>query len=154
MSLRWWLAAVVGALALGAVAAGCGGGGDQTATVPKAIFIKKANAICSARGKDIAASATKLYTREPKSKAEGVAIEAEFVSASVIPAIEKEIEEVDAIGAPDKGEDSVEAIVDSVEEELDQAKADPAKYATSRYAFAQAEKMADKYGLRTCPMGL
>ena len=149
-------ALLAGALAIALVAAGCGGGGDNstsTATISKAEFQKKGNAICAEGEKRIQKEATKYAKEHHLTKEPTPAQFSEIAEAIVIPSIQRQINELRAIGAPAGEEKKAEETFDAVEEGLEEIKKDPAKLVQSEGeipAFAKANKMAKGLGLGAC----
>jgi hypothetical protein len=150
-------------LVAGLVLAGCGGGGSSSSTtgasgtsgaqgaaLPKSEFVAKGNAICAKGNQEINAEAKKIFT---SSQAPSQATQEKFVTDTVIPAIQQQIDGIDALPAPSGDEDQVQAIVDAAQSALDKAKQDPSlltDQAQGGDPFAQANKLADDYGLTKC----
>jgi hypothetical protein len=138
-------------LVLALAVAGCGGGGSSssTAALSKSEFVAQGNAICQKGDKAINEAAKKVFTQ---SQAPSQATQQKFVTDSVIPSIQSEIDAIDALPAPSGDEDQVQAIVDAAQSALDKAKADPTLLTDQGGSdpFAQANKLADDYGLTKC----
>jgi hypothetical protein len=148
------LAAVV-ALAL----AGCGGGGDDTTvttgSLSKAAFVKKADAICT-KGTERLQKGFGAYLRKNKksilalrhpSKADYEGL----IGGVLIPNLEREIEEIRALGAPSGDEERVEAIFTALEEGIEVAENDPkAVKHSSEAIFGVGSRLAKEYGLEVC----
>ncbi|MFL5891375.1 MAG: hypothetical protein ACJ75I_01390 [Solirubrobacterales bacterium] len=152
-------------LVAGLVLAGCGGGssssttgasgasgtsGAQGAALSKSEFVAKGNAICAKGSQEINAEAKKIFT---SNQAPSQATQEKFVTDTVIPSIQQQIDGLDALPAPSGDEDQVQAIVDAAQSALDKAKQDPSlltDQAQGGDPFAQANKLADDYGLTKC----
>jgi len=149
-------------LVAGLVLAGCGGGssssttgasgtsGAQGAALSKSEFVAKGNAICAQGNQEIQAAGQKAF---PKGQQPTQADEENFATDTVIPSIQEQIDGIDALPAPSGDEDQVQAIVDAAQSALDKAKQDPSLLtgqAQGGDPFAQANKLADAYGLTKC----
>jgi hypothetical protein len=151
MSARFLITvgSVVALFAIGA--AGCGGGDDSTeaetaATLNKSEFVSQANAICAEGNKETDAIFGSFKQGEPKSEAETV-IEEEFV-----PAVQKQIDEIRALGAPEGDEAMVEEMLDLAQSDLDRVETEPGIVINGSEVdqFADFAKIAHPYGLTEC----
>lgn len=149
-------------LVAGLVLAGCGGGssstttgasgtsGAQGAALSKSEFVSKGNAVCAKGNQEINAEAKKIFT---SNQAPSQATQEKFVTDTVIPSIQQQIDGIAALPAPSGDEDQVQAIVDAAQSALDKAKQDPSlltDQAQGGDPFAQANKLANAYGLTKC----
>jgi hypothetical protein len=153
-----------GAIVLGAVVAalfvaGCGSGDDSTTvttgSLSKEAFVKKADAICT-KGNLSMQKGFASYLRKHKksiialrhpSKAdyEGLII------GVLVPNLEREIDEIRALGAPSGDEKRIEEIFAAWEEGIEVAENDPAAVKHSSEAiFGVASRLAKEYGLEVC----
>jgi hypothetical protein len=130
-------------------AAGCGGGD----TLSKAEFIEKADAICARADKTKngeAAGYQKAHLKElvPLSRAENVE---KLVIAVLLPSVQKEVEEIEALGPPSEDKKKVEDFTRAVEAAMKKAEKKPADVANF-YAspFRDADKIAQEYGFKNC----
>jgi hypothetical protein len=151
---------LAGALAIALVAAGCGGGSSNstsTASISKAEFEKKGNAIC-AKGKlrvkrdalKFAAEHHLLKQRPSEAQVK------EIAETVVIPGIQRQVNELRALGAPAGEEQQVEETLEAIEEGLEEVKQDPTSAFKSEKeipAFAKATKLSEGLGLETCGEG-
>jgi len=153
------------AIALAAIAAmaiaGCGGGGSSTSTtgasgasgeqgaaLSKSEFLAKGNAICAKGNQEIQAAGEKAF---PQGQQPTQADEDKFATDTLIPNIQQQIDGIDALPAPSGDEDQVQAIVDAAQAALDKGKQDPSLLTgDGSDPFAQANKLADAYGLTKC----
>lgn len=143
---------ILGAVALvvGLVAAGCGED-SSTASITKAQFVKKANAICAKVGQEVVSDFAS-YAKENKNlKTPTEADYADLVDAVMTPNIEKEVTELEALGAPSGDEDTVEELIDSRAATIEKAEAEPSLLLNeSDELFAESSKLATEYGLDEC----
>jgi hypothetical protein len=129
--------------ASGLVALGCGGGDDN---LTKAQFIQQSDAICKKGNKQIDAAAEKIFTNgQQPSKAQ---LE-KFSSETLIPNIQRQVDDVRALNEPSEDEDQVNAFLDSAQSELDKGKEDPL-YMTSDKSFSETNKLGKQYGFKVC----
>ncbi len=141
------------------VVAGCGGddGNEVTASsLGKAEFIAKADAICAKGQRQVErnfgtfAKKTDLniqqITKNPtKEQVNGL------VNTVLIPAIEEEITEIRALGAPAGDEDKIEAMLDATEEGIATAEDLPQTVLEQTgVAFGVGSRLAKEYGLTVC----
>jgi hypothetical protein len=141
---------------VGLVAAGCGSSSNSSSTsttaLTKAEFLKKGNAICKKGNQQIGAAAQKLF---PKSKGKPSAAQLnKFATGTIIPAVQGQINQIKALGAPKGDEAKVKAIVDAAQSALDKGKKDPALLtANGPGPFKQANQLTTSYGLTVCGGG-
>jgi hypothetical protein len=144
----------VSALAVGLVAAGCGSSNDNstsTSSLTKAEWIAKADAICQAGNQEINAAAHQQF---PNNQKPSQADQQSFATGSVIPSVQKQLDQIKALGAPSGDETQVNAILDAVSADLDKVKSDPSLVTSnSGDPFADANKLATAYGLKVCGKG-
>jgi hypothetical protein len=147
--------AICGVLAIALVAAGCGGGDDETtATLTKAQFIKQADGICSAAEDELDSKFEKfgkehkLSDKHPPNHEESE----EAANTILIPSIEGQVTDIRALGAPSGESDQVDELLTAVEAALEKAKEEPAEFIEEEGEgdFAEANKMAREYGLKVC----
>jgi hypothetical protein len=139
------LAGTFAVLAATIAVAGCGGGSDSPT---KAEFLKQGNAICKKGSQEIDAGAKKVFTS--KSKPTEAQIE-KFVTTTIIPSVQGQIDDLKAIGTPDGEEAKVDAIVSSAQSALDEGKKDPSLFASNKNdPFKKANQLAESYGLKEC----
>ena len=150
--MRLRLAAPVAALITALVVAGCGGGSSSpttTAGLSKSQFVAKGNQICAKGNQEINAAAKKVFSssQEPSQAAQN-----KFVTATVIPGIQSQIDGIKALPAPSGDEDQVNAITSAAQSALDKVKSDPTLLTqqSGTDPFAQANKLANAYGLTQC----
>ncbi len=142
-------AALAGVMAL----AGCGGSDSSTSTtsetLTKSEFVAKANAICAKGNQEIRAAGKKLFS---SGQAPSQAAQEKFVTATVIPSIQQQVDAVDDLPAPAGDEQKVQAIVNAARSALDKVKQDPSLITAQGQSdpFAQADKLTNSYGLTQC----
>jgi NhaP-type Na+/H+ and K+/H+ antiporter len=135
-------------LAVGVLAAGCGGSDDDstTSSLTKSEWIAKADAICQAGNQRDEQAAEQLFGNGKPTAAELQ----QFVTETAIPDTQRQIDELRALGAPSGDEDQVNKILDTVQADIDQAKA---AGDINDQTFADANALAKQYGLQVCGQG-
>jgi hypothetical protein len=141
--------------AIGLIAAGCGSDGnddsssstsgtgtDTTASLSKAEWITQADAICKA-------SSDAIQAGSPGNGATADEVDA-FVTDTVVPDLQKPLDDITALGDPTEGADQASAIIDEAQTALDQLKADPTLLRQNRDTFAEANADAKAFGLKEC----
>jgi hypothetical protein len=147
--------AIAVALAVAALLAGCGGGsGDSSAaggSISKAAFIKKADAVCQ-KGTERMQRAILSFLKQHKDvKRPNKAQSEELVGTAIVPSVETEIEELEALDVPDGDEDQVNAIIGALEEGHETAEDNPeAVVASSDAVFGIFSRLAGEYGAEVC----
>jgi hypothetical protein len=149
-----WLA-LVSILTVGLLAAGCGSSKKTTTTtaaaLTKAAFLKKANAICKRGNQQIGKVGQQIFS--PK-KRPSQAQTMKFVTATVIPSVQSQIDQIRALGAPAGDQAKVNAIVTSAQSALDKGKKDPALLAGNGPGpFKKTNQLGRAYGLTVCGSG-
>jgi hypothetical protein len=152
---RQAMAVLAGIVAIAMISGGCGSEGDSatTASLTKAEFIEKADAICSKTGErykaKVAVFAKKhgLNDYEQPTKAQ----REEVMTAVILPALSAEAEDLDRLGAPEGDEEEVEAIVEGIEGAVERAEDEPGSvFEKGSGSFKKVNKLARAYGLEIC----
>jgi hypothetical protein len=139
---------LTGALALAAtVAAGpalvaCGSDDELT----KGQFIEQADAICKKGNKQIDAAAQEVFTSNQQPS--NAQLE-QFATETLIPNIQRQVDDVRALDEPSEDEDRVNEFLDSAQRELDKGRDDPL-YMTSEESFSEANALGQQYGFEVC----
>lgn len=153
----------------GSISGSSGEAGSQTpitvesGDLSKAQFIKQADLICEdttrkfeeevqalIQNKEGLTAVRALQSLKPaQAKA--------FVNEVFIPTREERIDEVSSLGAPQGDEQAVTAILDAMQEGLNEARRQAVKFAhspiTSFAGFARSQTLAEAYGLGFCWQG-
>jgi hypothetical protein len=141
-------------LALALVAAGCGSddnkkSGGSSSSISKAEFLRKGNAICAAGNKEINAQGKKLFGSNQKRPSK--AKMKQFASTVLIPSVQKQVDQIKALGAPKGDEAQVNAITAAAQDGIDKGKQDPLALTSDKAdPFKKANKLAREYGLKAC----
>lgn len=166
--MRRIAALIFALLALGLVAAGCGGGGDSTGgssstensdgstessgTAPtKAAFIKEGDEICT---KDEAELNKEIeaFAKENNIDIEKAELtsdqETELFQELVLPNIAKQGEDLAALTPPEGDEEAIEELTDTLSSEVEEAEEEGGKPGND--TLAEASKMAKEYGFKSC----
>ncbi len=146
--LRSTLSIAVGATLIAAVAAGCGSSDSNstsTAALSKAAYLAKGNAICKAAQQKQNA-AEQALGKNP-SQAQLTA----YATGTVIPNIQTQIDQVNALGAPSGDEATVSNFMGLAQADLNKVKSDPSILFTGNNdPFTDFAAVAHPYGLTAC----
>ena len=140
------IGAIVG-LAVMAVlfVAGCGGGSDETVT--KTDFVRQGNTVCGkwqqARGRIFREQGQKFKPPITQAKQEKVIL-------TVLQPYETALQGLKELDPPKGEEEKVEAIIEAIEDGVNQAKANPGTLISSDAPFSKSNKLAEAYGLKEC----
>ena len=153
------IAAVFSALALLLAACGSGDGSTETSgSLSKADFVRQAEAACKKAKDEIVGknfAQIRKLAKDPKARED---FEYKLVKTTVIPALEHEVEQVKALGAPPGEAARVEKMLVLTEGAIEEAKTEPETYVSGddyRFGsehFGDAHKQALAYGIDNCPM--
>ena len=140
-------------LGVAAFAAGCGGDDDDgdltTASVGKAAWVKKVNALCEKSTDGMLASMIRYGKENAGQPPEEVATGA--VQSTVPAALQSQIEEIRALGAPAGDEAKVEAYLASVERGIEAVEASkPTDIFALQETLDLVNRPAAAYGLEKC----
>jgi hypothetical protein len=149
------------AVALGA--AGCGGGGGDAsgAGAPSSdeqAFIKQADAICAKGEKQVAAEFTAfLKTKSIKengggqSRNEASANELEVAEKIGIPALRRQIDELETLEAPPAKRSKVEAYFEAANGETKSVEKEPLSlFGVPGVVFKESDRVAKEIGFKVC----
>jgi hypothetical protein len=141
-----WLLGLAAVMAL--LVAGCGGGGDDstsTSSLAKPAWIAKADAICQQGNQEIEQAANEQFGKQGQQPSDEQV--QQFTSDTVVPSVQRQIDQIRDLGAPSGDEDQVNKILDTVQTDIDKTKSattlpdDP---------FADGNALATQYGLKVC----
>ncbi len=150
------LAGAATTLLLAALAAGCGGDKDSgakgSATLTKAEFIERADAICSSAEARIDVAAAKLRAAGKKSGTLPRPAVVKFLRETSLPSYERMLIGLRELEPPKADERRIDAFLASLSGAIDAVEADPSKYAKRATAdpFDDANKRAMDYGMKVC----
>jgi hypothetical protein len=130
------LASLVGGLVL----VGCGGS-SSAEPLKKPQFAREANSICQ----EAEAERAKALKNTASSQS-GLA----ELTTIALPPIQKMTEELGELGVPVGDDKEVDAIIAAFEKGVERVEADPANLDAAVVAFAEANKLAEDYGLADC----
>lgn len=147
--MRATVAAFAMGLTLTGIVMGCGG--EATiAPIGKAQFIKRADAICG-NERDHFQTLYEQYLKSRGSvRAYTLAEKAEIVQKALVPAIDRELGEIRALGSPHGDAARVAAILGAIEYGLERVEDDPSVEASTEAEFKRAHVLAQAYGLDVC----
>jgi hypothetical protein len=147
------LLAALAALAL--IVAGCGSGGGSTSSesssLTKAELIKQGDAICK-KGEEALEEEANEFAKENgiNTSKPTKAQQEEVLEQVVAPALRKQAEELQELGAPSGEESAVEEIFDSLEKGTEEMEEEPGKLLNGTNPVGEASKLAREYGFKEC----
>jgi hypothetical protein len=149
------LIVLAGIVAMAAGVAGCGSSDDSsdTTALTKQQFITQADAICKKGNTEIDAGFESFAEENdiPKNKEPSKAEGKEIVETVIVPSLDTQSEEIRALGVPSGDEDEISAMLDSLDESIEEAEEDPEALFTAKSdPFAEPNELAQDYGLRVC----
>jgi hypothetical protein len=139
----------IAAVLIAGIAAGCGSSNSSdtsTAAISKQEFLAKGNAICKA------GDAKQTAAQESLGKNPTAAQTSSYITNTLIPNIQSQIDQVRALGAPSGDEAKVNSMLDMAQADLDKIKSNPALLQQGDQ-FVNFEKVAHPYGLTSCATG-
>ncbi|HSS33478.1 MAG TPA: hypothetical protein VLL27_09390 [Solirubrobacterales bacterium] len=155
--------ALLGALVVALLAAGCGGGDDSSgdssestdsgssSSLTKAEFIKQGDEICKQGDAAIEGEANEFAKENNIDTAKPTEAQKEEVYSQVIgPALKQQSEEIADLGPPEGEEEAVEDIVEAVGRGADEIEEDPKSVLNGGDPLAEATKLAKAYGFKQC----
>jgi hypothetical protein len=148
-------------VAVALVASGCGDDDDSgsatttTTALTKAEFIREANKICKKQDDKIERASQQFFADAPNNQEPPPSEVAQFGEKTVFPAIQDEIDRVEALGAPAGDEEQVKQMLDAAKSGLTDLEAHPEQLEKGGAAssFEEYQKLASAYGLDECAAG-
>lgn len=153
MNLRQ-VAVIAACAAVAAGAVGCGGGDDSsdttaTETLTKQEWIEQADQICSA-GDDAIQQAAQDAGLSNNSTPEELK---SFYTETVLPNIEDQRDQIEALPVPAGEEDAIGGITDALDQAISDSQADPDALVNGEDLFKDVNQQAQDYGLTSCGDG-
>jgi hypothetical protein len=147
------LAALAVLVALAVVVAGCGSDDettDETVTLTKAEFIKQGDAICK-KGNDASEKEAEEFAEENDFTLEKASDEQleEAVSEVLVANLNGQLDELEALGAPEGDEEQVEEIIESLEGAVEEIEDDPGVVFDGE-VLKEPGELAQDYGFKVC----
>lgn len=146
------LAVLAALVAIAALVAGCGGDdeGDTTESLTKVGFIKQGDRICEKANEQAETEAEEFaeengFTLEKASEEQ---IE-EAVVAVLVPNLNQQAEDLEALGAPEGDEEQVEEIIVSLEDAASKIEDDPSLLFEGE-VLNEPAKLGEAYGFKVC----
>jgi hypothetical protein len=147
-ALKVWLVAV-GILAV-LVAAGCGGGDDETTALTKSQFISQGNALCKEKEQERLNEINKKVAALKPNETFSDAKQTKMVETIIIPNYEELISEMEELGAPEGDEAQIEKITAAMKDTQKKLEEDPEEAIFSVQMFEKPNKLLEAYGLKSC----
>jgi hypothetical protein len=140
--------AVVCALAVGGIAAGCGSsdGSDNAtaaATIPLSEYLAKADQICKEADAQLDKAGSALGEHPSKAQL------TDFSNDTVVPSIQGQIDDVRGLGTPSTEEEQVSAFLTTAQGAVNRLKADPSLVVDDS-VFSETSAKANAAGFKVC----
>jgi hypothetical protein len=124
---------------------GCGNSSSEAASLTKAQFIKRGEAICNEAELEQLKGANAYASKHPGAEEE------DLVVPVILPPIEKELEGLEALGVPKGDEEAVQKFLTSLEAAVKQSRESPGDlFAAETDPFTKPDKLAEEYGFDVC----
>jgi hypothetical protein len=133
-------------------------GGDETASLSKAEFVKQADAVCKKGSEEVRAEFA-AYLKENKIKEIGEGNESkaeaegriEEVIEAAIPTLRQQLDGIRALAAPTANEAQVNAYLEAAEEGIEKGEEDPVElFTATEKVLAKSDKLAKEVGFKVC----
>jgi hypothetical protein len=138
----------VGVLLLGAFLAGAGC--SDSKGISKADYLAKAKEVCQQGNQVLTAASNEVFAKLPPGQKLSAPEIEDFVRKTVIPTIRDQVKQLRALEAPKGERGHVEEIYSALDKGLDELETAPAKLTDGSNVFADADKLAQKYGITVC----
>ncbi len=150
---------LAGVMALGVIAAGCGSSDDSTGTtnvtvtITKDQLIAQGDKICKQGDKEIEegferyAEENNLPDNGEPNKKQGI----DLVETVIVPSVKTQAELIRGLGIPEGDEDEVEAMLDGLDEAVEEAEENPESLFDEKSdPFGDPNQRAEDYGFKVC----
>jgi hypothetical protein len=151
------IALLAGVMAIAIVAAGCGGSDDDSDTtvvvLTKTEFITQGDAICKKGSEEIEDEANAFAEENDIDTDKATKEEQEEVISGVLgPALQKQADEISALGAPDGEDEKVEAVIEALESGAEELEEDPGSLLeeSGTGPLDEAHELAKEFGFKQC----
>lgn len=124
----------------------------EAGSLSKSEFIERADEICresEVAREDLISEYLESFAANPSNESERAQAET-LVNSILVPAYQKLINRISALGAPAGDEDEVSAFLTSFQKSLEDGEANPLEFVRSREPFVEGVKLSDAYGFEVC----
>jgi hypothetical protein len=136
-------------MALAALGAGCGDD-KESEGISKSDYLFQAKAICQKGNKALTSASNDVFAKlAPGQKLSEPEID-DFVRKTVIPTIRDQVAQLRALPPPKGEKGHVEEIYKALDKGLDELDKSPKRLSDGSNVFADADKLANKYGISVC----
>jgi hypothetical protein len=118
--------------------------------ISKADYLAKAKEVCQQGNQALTAASNEVFAKLPPGQKLSTAEIEDFVRKTVIPTIRDQVAQLRALEAPKGEEGHVEEIYAALDTGLDELEKAPSKLTDGSNVFADADKLAQKYGISVC----
>jgi hypothetical protein len=143
--------ALLMAVGLAALGSACGDDGDDDSEgISKSDYLAQASVICQKGNRALTSASNDVFAKlAPGQKLSDPEIE-DFVRKTVIPTIRDQVAQLRALPPPKGEKKHVEEIYKELDKGLDELEKNPKKLTDGSNVFADADKLATKYGISVC----
>jgi hypothetical protein len=138
---------LLGAACLAVAAQGCGG---DDKGINKADYLARAKTVCQKGNRKLTAASNDVFSKVPPGQKLSDEQIDDFVRTTVIPTIRDQIKELRALPPPKGEKGHVEEIYKALDKGLDELQKNPKKLTDGSNVFADADTLANKYGITVC----
>ena len=131
--------------------AGAACGGDDG--VSKADYLAEAKEVCQQGSQALTKASNEVFAKVPPGQTLSPEEIQNFVRTTVVPTIRDQIRQLRAIEPPKDDKVHVEEIYGALDKGLDELEKAPAKLTDGSNVFAEADTLAQKYGISVCARG-
>ena len=142
--------ALLMAVGLAASGAACGDDGDDSKGISKADYLAQAKVICQKGSRALSSAANDVLAKVPPGEKPPEPVIEDYVRQTVIPTIRDQVAQLRALPPPKGEKKHVEEIYDELDKGLDVLEKNPKRLTDGGNVFADADKLATKYGISVC----
>ncbi|HYH48559.1 MAG TPA: hypothetical protein VEG38_03325 [Acidimicrobiia bacterium] len=128
------------------VGAACGGDDG----VSKDDYLARAKEVCQEGNQALTKASNEVFAKVPPGQKLSPEELENFVRTTVIPTVRDQIKRLRALEAPKDDKAHVEEIYGALDKGLDELEKTPAKLTDGSNVFAEADTLAQKYGISVC----
>jgi hypothetical protein len=140
----------IGVVLLGAVFALTGAACGGSKGISKADYLAKAKGVCQKGNQSLTGASNEVFAKIPPGQKLSLPEVEDFVRKTVVPTIRDQVKELRALEPPKGEKVHVEEIYAALDKGLNELEQAPAKLTDGSNVFADADTLAQKYGISVC----
>jgi hypothetical protein len=141
--------ALLGAVCLALTASACGDDGESKG-ISKSDYLTQAKVICQKGNRALTAASNDVFAKLPPGEKLPEPEIDKFVRETVLPTIRDQVKQLRALPPPKGEKGHVEEIYKELDKGLNELDQNPKKLSDGSNVFAEADKLANKYGISVC----